>query len=205
MRRQGEGGTGPRESPDSQQMHGSTESITRLLDRARRGEESARAEILQLTYDELRGMARGFMAAERPGHTLQATALVHEVQMRLLGGDVLPGANRRQFLNYAARAMRHLLVDHARARQREKRAGGKRRPLEDQFLGLTEPGVDILEIDEALERLASLDERKCRVVELKFFAGLEGDRIAEVLEVSPATVDRDWRIARRWLWVELAG
>jgi RNA polymerase sigma factor (TIGR02999 family) len=150
-------------------------------------------------------MARGYFSDERRGHTLQATALVHEVQVRLLGSEALPGENRKQFFAFAAKAMRHLLVDHARTRGRQKRGGGARKvPLDEGLVVGDEPDVDLIALDEALERLSAMDERKGRVVELKYFAGLTGDQIAEVLDVSPATVDRDWEVARTWLFGELS-
>lgn len=185
-------------------MDSAGHTITRLLARARRGDPAARDELCEITYERLKRMARGFLAGERRDHTLQATALVHEVQIELLAREDLPGENGKQFLGYVARAMRHLLVDHARARGRVKRGGGQRRRFDEQLLFASEPDAQILEIDEALERLERLDARKCRVVELRFFAGLGGDEIAQVLGVSPATVDREWRVARRWLYAELA-
>ena len=181
------------------------ERVTQLLQEANAGNDSARDELLRVTYDELRRMARGYFADERRDHTLQATALVHEVQLRLLGSEELPGSNRRQFFAFAAKAMRHLLVDHARTKGRQKRGGGGRRvQLEEVLVVGAEPNIDLVALDEALDRLAAFDERKSRVVELKYFAGLTGDEIAEALEVSPATVDRDWEVARAWLFTELS-
>ena len=173
--------------------------ITKLLDLARKGDDSARAELLRVTYDELRLLARGLFAHERRDHTLQPTALVHELQLRLIGREELPGKTRAQFLAYAAKALRHLLVDHARARTREKRGVGRRVAFDEGLLSEPESQVDLVAIDDALEELGEIDERRCRVVELRFFGELTGDEIAEVLGVSPATIDRDWKAARRWL------
>ena len=179
--------------------------VTKLLLRANAGDDAARQNLLRVTYDELRRMARGYLSDERRDHTLQPTALVHELQLRLLGKEAFPSGTRKQFFAFAARAMRNLLVDHARRRARQKRGGGAQRvKLSDVITVEDQPGIDLLALDDALDRLAELDERKIRVVELKYFAGLTGDQIAEVLEVAPATVDRDWEVARTWLYAELS-
>ncbi len=184
-------------------MKPSDSSITRLLDEARNGDVRARQGLIVVTYDHLRQMARGFLRGERRHHTLGATELVHEIQIRLLGRDEVPGRHRGEFYRYVGLAMRHLLVDYARSRRRREPI--QRLEERPDRAARAEIGSReyLVEIGEALERLEKLDERKCRVVELRFFAGLEGDEVAEALGVSPSTVDRDWRVARRWLYKEL--
>ena len=155
-------------------------------------------------YDELRGLARACFRRERPGNTLQATALVNEVCLRLLAAGGLPGKNRSQFLAFVAKAMRHILLDHARERNRLKRGGGLKRVALDAALVVEEePSLDLLALDEALERLAVVDARKAEVVELRYFGGMSVEEVAEHLHVSPTTVKRDWEVARTWLQEEL--
>ncbi len=178
--------------------------VTQLLAAARDGSTSARDEVLHRVYDELRGLAERCLRRERPDHSLQATALVHEAYVRLVKGNALPGGSRTEFLTAAARAMRCILIDHARHHDRAKRGGGRERvPLHSDILGAAGPTVDLLALDEALESLAEIDSRKSRVVELRFFGGLTVDEAAEVLDVSTATVERDWEIARMWLHRQL--
>lgn len=179
------------------------QEVTQLLTRARDGDCEARDELLRVTYDELRRLARASMGRQR-GHTLEATGLANEVCARLLDGPGIQGANRAQFLAYVAQAMRNLLVDHARARRRNKRGGGFQRVQLAPDLAVTgEPDGDLLALDEALERLASLEPRKSRVVTLRYFGGLSVDETAEAIGVSPATVDRDWEVAKAWLLREI--
>lgn len=184
--------------------------VTVLLRLASDGDSQAAAELLPLVYDELRRLARAKMSKERDGgagQTLQPTALVHEAYMRLLGaeGESLRWEGRGHFFGAAARAMRRILVERARARGRVKRGGGAARvALEDDALAVEPPGDDLLALDEALERLEKRDRRKAEVVMLRFFAGLSIEEIAAAIGVSPATVKNDWTFARAWLHRELA-
>jgi RNA polymerase sigma factor (TIGR02999 family) len=167
---------------------------------------AASGTVFPLVYAELRRMARHYLARERPGHTLQATALVHEVYLRLVPQGVALSDDRASFVGIAAHVMREILVEHARSRHRLKRGGGQARiPLEEGAGGL-EPAFDRWEdLDRALDRLADLDVRQARVVELRYFGGLTVDETADVLGVSPKTVKRDWSVARAWLRRELEG
>ncbi len=158
--------------------------------------------LLASLYDELRRIARHHLRDERPDHTLQPTALVHEAWLKLGVGGAPRFESRSHFLHAASRAMRHILVDHARGRNAAKRSGGVRVTLDEGMAGAG-PDVDLLALDDALEHLAQAEPRWARVVELRFFAGLEMAEIAALLEVSPATAKRDWRFARAWLAREL--
>ena len=173
--------------------------VTQLLDAWQRGDDSALGRLLPLVYDELRRVARARLRAERPGHTLQPTALVHEAYMRLIRGGATP-RNREHLFAMAARLMRQILVDHARRKGARKRGGTDSAMALDTGLAAPElPIVDIVALDEALTHLAALDPRLCQVVELKFFAGLSIDEAARALGVSPATVERDWTVSKAWL------
>jgi RNA polymerase sigma-70 factor, ECF subfamily len=177
--------------------------LTCQLAAAHAGDTAALDEIFPVVYEELKRLARAALARERPGHTLQPTALVHEAYLRLLAQQAdLSG--RAYFFGLAAGMMRRILVNHARDRAAQKRGGGAAVVTLSQAAELGEGGVDVLGLHEALETLARLDERQARVVELKFFAGLEIDDIAALLKVSPATVRRDWTLARLWLGRELS-
>ena len=171
------------------------------------GDPNAASRLLPLVYDQLRALAGRHMRGERPDHTLQPTALVNEAWMRLFQGQGIDDPQgRRHFFALAARVMRQVLVDHARRRGRDKRGGGEQpKPLEGALALAEVEGVDVLDLDTALEELAGLDARQARVVELRFFGGLEAQEVAEVLEVSLSTVERDWRAARAWLYQRLAG
>ena len=163
-------------------------------------------EMFPLVYAELRRIAAREMRREKPGRTLQTTALVHEAYLRLLKDASLSFENRAHFLGVAARAMREILIEHARARSARKRGGGAvRLTLDDLVAPVSSPSIDVLALDEALQRLARLDERHARVVELRYFGGLSVEETAAALELSPATVKRDWTLARAWLFRELAG
>lgn len=182
------------------------DGVTRLLLDVGRGDRAALDRLLPMVYDELRRLAAAQLGRERADHTLQATALVHEAFLRLVDQHSVDWRNRAQFLGLAARMMRRILVNHARDRAAQKRGGG----LEKVTLGALEgwsggDTVDLAGLDDALDRLAALDARKGQVVELKFFAGLTTREIAEVLETSTATVERDWRFARAWLFDALTG
>lgn len=181
-------------------------AVTRLLGRVREGDHAATDELMTLVYDDLRRLADRYLSEERPGQTLQPTALVHEAYLRLVGSSE-GWQNRAHFFGAAARSIRRILLDRARVRRSERRGGGRASlPLEAAAeVAAGEPQPDILMLDEALERLAALDAAKARVVELRFFGGLGVDETAEVLGTSTSTVERDWRFARAWLHRELEG
>jgi RNA polymerase sigma factor (TIGR02999 family) len=177
--------------------------VTALLRRWRAGDEDAYRQVFSILYSELRRQAAQHMRRQRSGDTLQTTALVHETFMRLAGAQV-DWQNRRHFLAVAARAMRQLLVDLARAQRSAKRgAQAPHLSLESNVAAGDPPLLDLIAIDEALETLATLDPRKVKVIELRFFAGLTVEETAKVLEVSADTVAREWRVARTWLRREL--
>jgi RNA polymerase sigma-70 factor, ECF subfamily len=162
-------------------------------------------DLLPLVYDELRRLAASYLRGERAGHTLQPTALVHDAYVRLAGGGAVTWENRAQLFTIAAQAMRHVLVDHARGRLREKRGGGAVRvTLGDDAVGPSEPDESLVALDEALEALEALDPQKGRIVELRYFAGLTIEETAEALSLSQATIKRDWTLARAWLRRELS-
>jgi RNA polymerase sigma factor (TIGR02999 family) len=180
--------------------------VTRIFARAVDGEADALDEALPLIYEELRGIARAYMLRERPGHTLQPTALAHEAFLTLRERTHVRWRSRAHFLAAAAQSMRRILVDHARARLAAKRGGGRERvPLEEVETASDDSWADVLSLDRALGRLATADERKARVVEMLFFSGMTPPEAAEVLDVSRRTVERDWRYARAWLLREIAG
>jgi RNA polymerase sigma factor (TIGR02999 family) len=161
---------------------------------------------MPLVEAELRRLARAYMGRERRGHTLQPTALVNEAFLRLAGARGLRWQDRAHFLGISARLMRRVLVDHARSRGYRKRGGGAQRmTLDEALLAAPEPSLDIVALDRALEALAAVDERKSRVVELRFFGGLSVEETAEVLHLSNDTIKRDWRLAKLWLLRELEG
>jgi RNA polymerase sigma factor (TIGR02999 family) len=174
-------------------------TVTQLLLAWRRGDGDALSRLMPIVYDELRAIAGRLLRGERAGHTLQTTALVHEAYLRLVDREVSPN-DRAHFLGLAATTMRRVLVDHARARGRGKRGGGAPRVTLDEALTVSgEPLDRILDIDAALERLAGKDHRKARALEMHLFGGLTHVEIAELLEVSVPTVERDMRFARAWL------
>jgi RNA polymerase sigma factor (TIGR02999 family) len=178
--------------------------VTRILDAIEAGEPKAAGELLPLVYAELRRLASRELAEERPGMTLQATALVHEAYLRLVGEDGGRWNSLGHFFAAAAESMRRILVERARARGAEKRGGNLRRVAIDPNLIARDPDRDeILDLDVALSRLAHEDPRKAKLVELRFFAGLSLEEAANVLAISPATADRDWAYARAWLYAEL--
>lgn len=178
--------------------------VTALLRRWGAGDRDALEELLPVVYGELRRIAAGQMRRERAGHTLRTTAVVHEAYLRLVDAD-LPARDRGHFFALAARTMRRVLVDHARGRDRDKRGGGERPlPLDEVTLAEPAPNAELLDLDRALERLRELDERQATMVDLHFFAGLGNDEIAELLEVSRSTVQRDLRSARAFLKSEMS-
>jgi RNA polymerase sigma factor (TIGR02999 family) len=178
--------------------------ITRILRKASCGDDSAVNRLLPIVYNELRALAQSALGLERPDHTLQATALVHEAYVRLVRQDEVDWQNRAHFFGLAAQAIRRVLVDHARYHQRAKRGGGCQRLRLTGDIALAEgPDLDVLALDEAMERLREFHERAARVVELRYFGGLNREEVAEVLGISLRTVGDDWRLARAWLRREL--
>jgi RNA polymerase sigma factor (TIGR02999 family) len=181
-------------------------AVTQLLRAWGDGDDGALAQLTPLVEAELRRLARGYMRRERRGHTLQTTALVNEAFLRLTDARRVRWQDRAHFLGISARLMRRVLVDHARSRGYRKRGGGTQRvTLDEGLVASAEPAVDVLALDRALEALAAVDDRKSRVIELRFFGGLSVEETAEVLHVSPDTVKRDWRLAKLWLLRELEG
>jgi RNA polymerase sigma-70 factor (ECF subfamily) len=178
--------------------------VTELLQAWGRGEEAALDRLIPLVYRDLHLRARRCMAGERVEHSLQTTALIHEAYLRLVGPSPAAWESRGHFFAVAARAMRRILVDHARARRAQKR-GGQANPvtLDEQLVVAGGPDRDLVSLDDALQALATFDERKARVVEMRFFGGLSVEETAEVLKVSPQTVLRDWKLAKVWLLREM--
>jgi RNA polymerase sigma factor (TIGR02999 family) len=180
--------------------------VTALLERWHAGDGAARDQVFAAVYGELRAVARRQMASERAGHTLQATALVNEALLKLIGEDRARWVNRGQLLALAAQAMRRVLVDHARRRDADKRPDPAARvsmTVAGQLAGDVAE-LDVLALDRALAELAEIEPRQAEVVELRYFGGLSGEEVASVLGVSLATINRDWRVARAWLRVALA-
>jgi RNA polymerase sigma factor (TIGR02999 family) len=179
--------------------------VTRILSAIEQGDQHAAEQLLPLVYEELRRLAAQKLAQEKPGHTLQATALVHEAYLRLVGNGEEPSwDNRRHFFAAAAEAMRRILVDNARRKQTDRHGGGRqRRNLDAEALVAPETDVDLLALDAALHRLAEQDPLKARLVELRYFAGLTGDQAAAALGMSASSADRLWVYTRAWLRREL--
>ena len=180
-----------------------SEPVTDLLLAWGHGDDSALDRLIPLVRVELHRLARRHMRREHTGHTLQTTALVNEAYLRLVDLGRVRWQDRAHFFAMSARLMRRILVDHARSRQFVKRGGGVRRIPFDEAMVSVEPNVDLVELDDALRRLADLDPRKGQVVEMRFFAGLSVEEAATALGVAPVTVMRDWRVARAWLFKEL--
>lgn len=180
--------------------------LTQLLGDWSRGNAGALQKLAPLVYEELRRLAHHYMRGQRPDHTLQTTALVNEAYLRLADKARPDFANRSHFFAVAAKAMRHILVDQAKAAQRQKRGGGAAKvALDEAALVSPQEPKAILDLNDALERLGALDSRKAQVVELRYFGGLKEDEIAEVLKVSTVTVRRDWVFAKTWLYGQLQG
>lgn len=179
--------------------------VTLILGKARAGDNNAHDELISLIYDELRRMAGSLMRRERPDHTLAPTAVVHEAVIRLLGDEVFERAEDRSFLfASAARAMREVLIDHARKRGAGRRGGGwRRKPLDAIVDDIEAQGMDVVAIHEALERLEVLNSRQSQVVTLRYFGGMTVPEVASSLGVAVVTVERDWRLARAWLMGQL--
>jgi RNA polymerase sigma-70 factor, ECF subfamily len=183
---------------------GSESELARLLAEASAGKREALEALLPLVYDELRRQAAAYMRRERPGHTIQATALVHEAYLRLMKEPNTRWQNRAHFCAIAAHSMRQILVERARARHRLKRAGDQQRiTLSDAMTAPASDAVDVEALDEALTRLSAMDPDLARLVEMRFFGGLTIEETADVMGVSPATVKRSWATARAWLRREL--
>ena len=180
--------------------------VTLLLTQIREGNREAANRLIPLVYNELRRMAGSYMQRERAGHTLQATALVNEVYLRLAGGKPLPWQNRAHFFAIAAHSMREVLLDYARRHHAGKRGGkdAQKVEIDAEVLGASPKIENVIAIDEALERLAQIDPRQSRLIELRFFAGLDVEEVAEVMGVAPSTIKREWRSAKAWLHRELA-
>jgi RNA polymerase sigma-70 factor, ECF subfamily len=182
-------------------VNSSQQEVTRLLIRLMDGERAVLDDLLSLVYAELRRLAAGYLRHERPGHTLQPTALVHEAYLRLVDQTQVQWQNRAHFFGVAAQMMRRILVDHARSQQAEKRGGDIQKLALDENIDVSgERAAELIALDEALARLAALDPQKSRIVELRFFGGLSVEETAEVLGVSAPTVKRQWRMAKAWLY-----
>jgi RNA polymerase sigma-70 factor (ECF subfamily) len=189
-------------------MHPPRGEITLLLSEVRNGNLAAESRLISFVYEELRRLAKGFMRRERAGHTLQATGLVHEAYLRLLGDRETDWRDRAHFMGFAATIMRRILVEHARERNAGKRGGPNQQRVElkeDSGALVAAQSAEMLDLDRALAQLATVDERLARVVELRYFGGLSVQESAEVLGVSPKTVKRDWAIAKAWLKDEING
>ena len=185
-------------------QRGPSNQVTELLFRWRRGDQSALDALVPLVYSELRRIANHYLQAERPDHTLQSTALVHEAYVRLAEQDLPQWQNRAHFFAVAAQLMRQILVDHARSHRASKRGGNVyKMPLDEAEQEPLAVDVDIIALDDALKSLGEMDSQQSRVVELKFFGGLSIEDTAEVLGISASTVKRDWITARAWLYREL--
>ena len=187
-------------------MESSSREVTQLLQQWSNGRSDARDELFPVIYAELRRLAASYMRRERVDHTLQPTALVHEAFLKLVDQRAVQWQSRAHFFGIAAQAMRRILVDHARAHAADKRGAGES-PVsldEARMIGVA-PNVDLIALDEALTRLAAIDPQQSRLVEARFFGGLTIAEAAELLQISPATVGREWTVAKAWLYAELAG
>jgi RNA polymerase sigma factor (TIGR02999 family) len=179
--------------------------ISRLLVEWGNGDQVALEQLMPIVYDELRRMAHRYMYRQPSGHTLQTTELIHEAYLKLAGQEEKTWQNRAHFFGVAAQAMRHILVDYARSRQSQKRGGMMDKvTLDESALVSPDRAAETVALNDALNQLAAVDERKSRVVELRYFGGLTNEEIAEVLKISSDTVKRDWRFARTWLLRELS-
>ena len=178
--------------------------VTRLLKEWGKGDTSARDQLIAIVYSELRAIAARYLRRERQDHTLQPTALVNEAYLRLIDQKQVEWQNRAHFLGVAAKMMRRILVDHARTHNRVKRGSGAQRVSLDEAVTIAEDrAADLVELDRALDALAAFDERKSRVVEMRYFGGLSVEETAEVLNISLITVARDWKLAKAWLYTRI--
>jgi RNA polymerase sigma-70 factor, ECF subfamily len=185
-------------------MEKNVKDVTILLADATKGDQEAASKLLPLVYAELRRLAGRYMRRERPDHTLQATALVHEAYLKLVNDPTAKWQNRAHFFGIAAQVMRHILVDHARGHGREKRGGGWQVvSLDETPLFSPEKAQELLNLDESLQRLTKLDPRQGRIVELRFFGGLTIEETAYVMGISQKTVNREWSMAKAWLHGDL--
>jgi RNA polymerase sigma-70 factor, ECF subfamily len=176
------------------------EDVTALLGQLAKGDDAAASKLIPIVYDELRRLAAGYMRRERKDHTLQPTALVHEAYLKLTEQRVVDWQGRAHFFGIAAQVMRRILIDHARGHMRDKRGGGAIPvPLDEALVFSPEQSSELVMLDASLERLAKLDPRQSRIVELRFFGGLTVEQTAELLGISPKTVKRDWSMAKAWL------
>jgi RNA polymerase sigma factor (TIGR02999 family) len=184
----------------------SLEEVTLLLLAWSDGDQAALDKLVPLVYEELHRLAHHYISRERPGNTLQTTALAHEAYLRLVDANRVRWQNRNHFFAVAAQTMRHILVDLARTRHNLKRGGGAQQvSLNEVLVASPERGVDMLALDEALGRLAALNPRQSQVVELRYFGGLTEEEVGEVINISPRTVRSDWKLAKVWLYRELSG
>lgn len=189
-----------------QEVPKDAENITDLLVSYGRGDKESLDKLMPVVYDELRRQAARYLRREQPGHTLQTTALIHEAYVRLVDQRNVQWQNRAHFFGIAAQMMRRILVDHARTKKRAKRGGSDIKvSLDDANVAAKGQDLDVVAVDEALTRLAKIDEQQSRVVELRFFSGLTVEETAEAMGISPATVKRDWSMAKAWLHRELSG
>ena len=186
--------------------HTSSHELTQMLIQLSEGKSQVVDDILPLIYDELRSLASNYLRRERSDHTLQPTALVHEAYLKLIDQTQVKWQNRAHFFGIAANIMRRILVDHARKHTADKRGGAAEKlPLEEEILIVSEgKSAELLALDEALKNLAKIDEQKSKIVELRYFGGLSVEETAEVLGVSEITVKRHWRMAKAWLYGQLA-
>jgi RNA polymerase sigma factor (TIGR02999 family) len=191
-------------SDKERSLESSLPDVTELLVRWSHGDKAAEERLMPLVYDELRRRANHYLRRERPDHTLQATALVHETYLELVNQRRVQWQNRAHFLGLAAHLMRRILVEHARHHQAGKRGGGQPKVALDNVMGLSaERDINLVTLDESLTALEALDPQQCRIVMLRFFGGLTVDETAAAIGVSPRTVDRDWRMAKAWLKIRL--
>lgn len=180
------------------------QDVTVLLSALTRGEDGAASKLIPVVYDELRRLAASYMRRERVEHTLQATALVHEAYLKLVEQRSVTWQSRSHFFGVAAQLMRRILIDHARGHARQKRGGEQKKvSLDEAFVFSEQHADELLAVDDSLNRLAKLDPRQARVVELRFFGGLNVEEAGEVLGISPKTVKRDWSMAKAWLYADL--
>lgn len=185
-------------------MSAAPDEVTQLLINWGEGDKSAFDELVPLVRAELRRLARNYMAREKPGHTLQTSALINEAYIRLVNQQNVAWQNRAHFFAVAAQVMRHILIDHARSHYYAKRGGGAQKVPLDEAAAMTDRRAEeLVALDEALNALATLDSRKSRIIELRFFGGLTIDETAEAMKISPITVTREWRTARAWLRREI--
>lgn len=188
---------------EPQNVHRSEESVTQLLARWKDGDQAALQSLIPLVYHELRSLAHHYLRGERPGHTLQSTALVHEAFLRLVDQNPVCIENREHFIAVAATLMRQILVDYARRRRAAKRGPEYKVELDESFEQVPEKGVDVLALDDALTQLSRRDAQQGQIVELRFFGGLSVEETAKALHISAATVKRDWSMAKAWLTREM--